>query len=185
MQHATGLSGTETGPKGPRTNGGHMTDEQEVLATLKASPGRRMLGMGSLWMLAILLIYVAFATPPSLVWQGFLLVMGAGSAWMADRMRRATAMQLDLTRDGLFDSSGACLCRVEEVEKVERGMFAFKPSNGFLVKLQRKEANVWRPGLWWRVGRRLGVGGMTSAAQGKAMADILATMAFERTGADQ
>lgn len=160
-----------------------MTGNTDILAEMEASTGRRALGIVSLWSLCGLLLYVAIASPPALGWQVFLLVLGFGAAWMAEKMRRATAMRLSLTQEGLFDSSGACLCRVEDVVRVERGMFAFKPSNGFLITLKTSAERAWLPGLWWRLGRRVGVGGMTPGGQGKAMADILAAMASERDAA--
>jgi len=69
---------------------------------------------------------------------------------------------------------------VADIERVDRGVFAFKPSNGFLVRTREPSARAWRPGLWWRFGRRIGVGGVTSANQTKAMSEILAAMLAER-----
>ena len=65
---------------------------------------------------------------------------------------------------------------------VDRGLFAFKPSNGFVVVLSQGGWRGWAPGLWWRLGRRLGVGGVTSAAQAKAMAEILSIEIARRDG---
>jgi hypothetical protein len=65
---------------------------------------------------------------------------------------------------------------------VERGAFAFKPSNGFLVRLDKPLGRGWAPGLWWRLGRLLGVGGVTSASQSKAMAEILSLELARRAG---
>lgn len=70
--------------------------------------------------------------------------------------------------------TGRPLALMEDIQEIERGMFALKPSNGFVVRLKTKAAPAWAPGLWWRTGRRLGVGGVTSAGAAKAMADLLA-----------
>jgi hypothetical protein len=40
------------------------------------------------------------------------------------------------------------LARIDEIASLDRGTFAFKPSNGFLLRLSRKGTRVWRPGLW-------------------------------------
>lgn len=157
-----------------------MNDSDEIVAVIEASAGRRFLGIGSLWGLAILLVYVAIAQPPELGWQMFLIVTGAGAAWMAELMRRATALRLELTMTELRDSGGTQLCRIEDVVSMERGMFAFKPSNGFLLNLNNRPGRVWRPGLWWRLGKRIGVGGMTPGSQGKTMAEIISAMVAER-----
>lgn len=155
-------------------------DTDRVLATITASPGRRILGIGALWFLSLMVIYVAIAQPPELGWQIFLLVLGGGSIWIAELMRRATSVSLELTRHELRDSAGVVLARMDEVTGLDRGMFAFKPSNGFLLRLDTKKPRAWRPGLWWSLGSRIGVGGMTPAHQAKFMAEIIATLLAER-----
>ncbi len=158
----------------------NASDTDQVLATITASPGRRFLGIGSLWILSLLVIYVAFARPPTFGWQIFLLVLGAGSIWIAEQMRRATSVTLELTRQELRDTTGAVLARMDEVEALDRGMFAFKPSNGFLMRLNITKPRAWRPGLWWSLGSRVGVGGMTPAHEAKFMAEVIASLLAER-----
>ena len=160
-------------------------DENEVLATVGASAGRRFLGLVSLGLLGILLIYIAFVRPPELVWQAFLILVGGAAMWIADAMRRATANVVELTPKGLRDSDGTVIAAFDDIQGMDRGFFAFKPSNGFLLKLRAgaQTNGVWRPGLWWRTGRRIGVGGMTPSNQTKFMADILSTMMAEREAA--
>lgn len=155
-------------------------DPDAVLATITASPGRRILGIGSLYILSLMVIYVAIAQPPDLGWQLFLFALGGGAIWIAELMRRATAFRLELTREELRDSSGAVLARVDEITGLDRGMFAFKPSNGFLLRLNKTKPRAWRPGLWWTLGSRIGVGGMTPAHQAKFMAEIIAALLVER-----
>ena len=157
-----------------------MADSEEILARVVASPGRRLLGVGALWTLAFLLVYLALAKPPALAWQLFLLAMGGAAAWLGFQMQAATRLCLELTSSELRDSSGACLARIDEIASIDRGMFAFKPSNGFLIRLHAPGARVWRPGLWWRLGRRIGVGGMTSARHTRPMADIISAVIAER-----
>ena len=157
-----------------------MSDE--ILAVVEASAIRRWLGIGMLVALGGMSCYVAFATPPEPAWQGFLIGVGLLALWVAERLRRATASRLELTRDALHDSSGAVLARVADVVTVDRGMMAFKPSNGFVVTTRAPGPRGWRPGLWWRLGRRIGVGGVASAHQTKAMAELLSAMVAERKG---
>lgn len=154
--------------------------DDDILATVRVSVLRRWLGVGVLLGFGGMVIYIALAVPPALHWQIFLLLIGAGSLWMAERMRRATALQLELTREELRCSDGTRIAAVGEIEAVERGTFAFKPSNGFLIRTRAGDARAWYPGLWWRLGRRVGVGGVTSAPQTKAMSEILAAVLAER-----
>ncbi|MDF1727013.1 MAG: hypothetical protein P1U53_04595 [Sulfitobacter sp.] len=153
-----------------------FADKDEILATVKASPGRRLLGLGSLGLLGLLLIYIAFAQPPSLAYQVFLIVTGGGAIWVADAMRRATASVVELTPLCLRDRDGTIIATIDDIEALDRGFFAFKPSNGFLIRTTSGGVRHWRPGLWWRFGRRIGVGGMTPGSQTKFMAEIIATM---------
>lgn len=157
-------------------------EAEEVLARIQASPGRRVLGVGSMAGMGFMLLAVALTAPPANpAWLVFLIVIGALALWLADAMRRATALSLDLTRDGIVCSDGEIVASIEEIESLDRGLFAFKPSNGFLMKLSTKRPSRWRPGLWWRVGMRVGIGGVTAAAQAKAMAEMIAAVQFEKS----
>jgi hypothetical protein len=109
-----------------------------------------------------------------------MLVFGEVALGIADVLRRATATGLEPTRERLRDEAGEVLCEVAEVARVERGPFAFKPSNRFLIVLGSAPGRRWAPGLKWRIGRRIGVGGVTSKGEAKAMADILAALVAER-----
>lgn len=151
-----------------------------VLATVQASQPRRWMGVIMLAVVGALVLYVAMSTPPSLAWQVFLVLVGVAALWMAERMRRATEQKLELTETELRCSDGQLVARIEDIENIERGAFAFKPSNGFLITLKTPGARVWQPGLWWRLGRRIGVGGVTPGSQTKFMSEIIAAQLAER-----
>ena len=87
-----------------------------------------------------------------------------------------------LTESELRSTEGDRIARVDEIEALDRGVLAFKPSNGFMVRTRTAQPRAWRPGLWWRVGRRVGIGGVTPGGQTKAMAEILAALMAEREG---
>lgn len=153
----------------------------EELARAHPSQPRRIFGVGTLGILGAILLGVGLARPPSeLPWLLFLLLSGAFALWAAWRQWEATAPSLVLTDEGLFDSEGCPIAHIDNIRSIDRGVFAFKPSNGFLLRLGRPEPRHWSPGLWWRMGRRVGVGGVTNAAETKAMADILAAMLARR-----
>lgn len=155
-----------------------MTDE--VVATIEASAPRRIMGVGMLAAVGVILLYVAFSTPPSAAWLVFLLAVGLGALWLAMRMWQATAHRIELTEEVLRCSDGTEIARVADIEIIDRGFFAFKPSNGFLMRTKTPAARAWYPGLWWRAGRRIGVGGVTPGAQSKATSEILAAMIARR-----
>ena len=49
-----------------------------------------------------------------------------------------------------------------------------------MLKTRTPGPRVWRPGIWWRIGRRVGIGGVMPGHQTKAMAEILAALQAER-----
>ena len=155
-------------------------DENEVLAVARASMGRRVLGILSLGSLGVLLLYIAFARSPEPGWQAFLVVIGLAALWCMNAMRQATANRIELTPTELRDSDGTVIVRLDQIENQDRGFFAFKPSNGFLIRSRTPAPRTWRPGLWWRMGRRIGIGGMTPGSQTKYMAEAIATILASR-----
>jgi len=151
-------------------------DEDGIYALVQASPARRVFAYGVLFLLGALVVYVTLVQPPALHWMVFMLGFGFLMLWQAERLRRATMHVIELTDTELRDSSGRVLARIDEIHSVERGTFAFKPSNGFTLVLQTKKPRAWMPGLWWRYGRRVGVGGVTNAGQSKFMAERISMM---------
>lgn len=156
-----------------------MTDE--VLVTVEASGLRRIMGVAMLAVIGVTLLYVAVATPPSLAWLVFLLLVGLAALWLSVRMWQATAYQIELTEEVLRCTDGTVIAQVADIETIDRGFFAFKPSNGFLIRTSTPGARIWLPGLWWRAGRRIGIGGVTPGSQTKTMSEILAAMIAKRS----
>ncbi|MGR3620984.1 hypothetical protein [Pseudophaeobacter sp.] len=153
----------------------------EVLVTVEASGLRRIMGVGMLGAIGLMLLYVASATPPSLGWLVFLLGVGIGALWLAVRMWQATEHKIELTEAELRSTDGTVIARVADIEAIDRGFFAFKPSNGFLIRTATPGGRTWQPGLWWRAGRRIGIGGVTPGSQSKSMSEILAAMIAQRS----
>jgi hypothetical protein len=151
-----------------------MTEQPQELARIRASAPRRVIGVSVMSLLGALVLYVGMAVPPqNLLWQIFLLVAGVSALLVAQLMWRATALDLVLTKEALTDTAGEELARLDNIARVERSAFAMKPSNGFLIVLKSPEKTVWRPGLWWRMGRRVAIGGVTAGSQTKPVADMI------------
>jgi hypothetical protein len=153
------------------------TDEEEVtLMVLGASAPRLWLGVFCTAGLGMLLFWIVFAGRPAMVYQVSFLGAGGVSLWLADRLRRAGQDRIVLTNRVLKTESGRVLTTVDNVRSVERGAFSFKPPNGFLVRLNEPCGQAWVPGLWWQRGRVIGVGGVVSAGQSRAMAEALTAL---------
>jgi hypothetical protein len=158
---------TDAGPQDETTG-------DRVLMRLVPSMGRRVFAVGVLYVLGALMIWIALSRPPGMGWAMVLVAFGAAALWAGEILRRATGLVLVLTEAGLRDSSGRWLARWDEIAQVERGTFALKPSNGFLLMLKAPTGRAWVPGLWWRVGRRVGVGGVTPMRSTKFMGEQMA-----------
>lgn len=151
---------------------------EDVIARLMPSQARRMFlslvtgGMGGLLVVALV------NAPPEGVLAGAALLGAAASfLFVAWRIWIGSNAFIELTDTALdeVEAGGARrrICLLDEIERVERGVVAMRPSNGFALRLHAPAPSAWGPGLWWRVGRRVGVGGMTSRADCKAMAEVL------------
>ena len=161
-----------------------MTDDptsEEILATVRAAPVRRWSAVAAMGVLGVLLGSVA-AEAPGLAALVF-AVAAAVAVLAAVAVARATARTLVLTRAGLFDDEGRVLAPFDRVEKVDRGAFAFKPSSGFVLHLDAPMPRAWAPGLWWRTGRRVGVGGTLAQRDARGIADLMSVMLMERSPA--
>ncbi|MCU4653182.1 hypothetical protein N8I71_10085 [Roseibacterium sp. SDUM158016] len=153
----------------------------DVLATINPKPARRWFAVGTTGLLGLILVYIAAAFPPAdLAWLAFLVALGAICLWWAWRVWTATAVTLELTRNELRERGGRQLCAVENIDRIDGSAFAFKPAAGFVIHLREPGTRVYAPGLWWRSGRRVAVGGATARAEGKAVAELLNVILAER-----
>lgn len=146
-----------------------------ILAIVAPSPIRRIMAVALLAALGGLLIYGAIGAEASLslLWRGILLGAAVLALWAGMQMLRAGDRQIELRAQDLRDSSGILLTTLADIEGVDRGALAFKPSNGFALRLRRPAERAWMPGLWWRWGRRIGIGGITPPSQTKFMSETI------------
>lgn len=155
-------------------------DEMGVYARASASPARRGFAYMVLLALGLVLLLLVFRTPPSLPLAIVMGGIGLGAILLAERLRRGTQHGLELTAEELRDTGGTVIAKVADITGVERGTFAFKPSNGFLIVTATKQERAWVPGLWWRMGRRVGVGGVLPSGEAKFMAEVISTLVTAR-----
>lgn len=158
-------------------------DPNEVLVTMTPKPVRRVVAAGSTGLLGVILVYIAAAFPPAdILWLLFLVAVGGVCLWWAWRVWQATAVKLELTRTELREETGRRLCAIDNVDRVDTSVFAFKPAAGFLIHLKEPMDRATAPGLWWRAGRRVAIGGATARGEGKAVAELINVMLAERQG---
>ncbi|MCB2093371.1 MAG: hypothetical protein KDE11_03095 [Rhodobacteraceae bacterium] len=151
------------------------------LARITPSAMRRLIAVATLAFVGILLITIAFIRSPADFSSAvFLLSAGVLALGLGVVFHRVSRCGLVLSEEELRDTSGRLLAKVADIRRVERGFLAFRPSNGFSLHLTVAGTRAWVPGLWWRFGRRIGVGGIISGAEGRAMADLIAALVLRR-----
>ena len=160
-----------------------MDTPEDILATITPSPARLWMAIAMLVALGVVLLGIGVRMPlDALFWQVLVLALAGLCIWMALQLYAVAGLRIELTKAGLRDSAGRDMARFEDITGVERGALAFKPSNGFLLRTKTPGPRVWVPGVWWRVGRSVGVGGVTPGHEAKAMADMIAIRLAMRDG---
>ena len=157
--------------------------QDEIIGYIAPNIARRSFAVFCLGGLGFLLIMIAATNPPQhLFWLLLLIVFGVGSLGMTYKLWEASSHKLILTRECLREENGRVLFNMDNVESVDRGFLAMKPAGGFIVFLHKPEegGRVYAPGLWRRWGRSVAVGGVTSAGEAKAVADLIKIILAER-----
>ncbi len=156
--------------------------DPDLLAVLHPSTPRRVVGAGALAALGLAVLWLGAAGDAAVGWRAGLALAGLLFLWGGRTLWRATSERIELRGDGLVTGGGRRLAALSEIAAVNRGSFAVRPTNGFVLRLRSAQGAAWAPGLYWRLGRTLGIGGATSGAAARAMADILALRLAERDG---
>ena len=148
-----------------------QADEDGVYARITIAPARFYFAFAVQVALGLVLIYMAFVSPAGIIGKTLLIVLGAFMLLQANRLRNSIDCAVMLTDEGLVTNEGVVLAPIDQIKEVSRGAFALKPSNGFSVTLTESLGFLWVPGLWWRFGKRVGIGGVTGAGAAKFMAE--------------
>ncbi len=145
-----------------------------TLFELKAAPARRYFALFILYLLGALLCVLAWnSDAAAMSWRAVLFIVGLAVFVLAGRLGQATKGRLLLTEEALTDETGCVVATLADITSVDRGALAVKPSNGFTLRLRNRTTRRWAPGLFWANGKRVGVGGVTEAGAGKAMAEMI------------
>lgn len=155
--------------------------DREIIAVLEASLMRRVLAVAMLVGVAGLMLYATFGAGTSVALKIGGAAFGLLALVSASGLYKSTLHRIELTEDGLRDSSGTSIARIEDIAELDRGLLALKPTNGFVLRTHAPLDRAWRPGLWWRFGRRIGVGGVVPGPQARVMADRLSELIAART----
>lgn len=152
-----------------------------IILKIQPNLGRRIFSILLLCICAAVIMNIAFSdTMHSMPLKFILIGFGVAFLWQAQASFRFANAALILKHDGIYDDQDNLICDLSNIALVDRGWFSFKPSNGFLLRLHAPQSRKWSPGLYWCIGRRLGIGGALSPAQTKAMSDKLILLMQEK-----
>ena len=138
---------------------------------------RTTTGIAVMTALAALLLRSALAQQG--IAQAVMIAAALAALALALAMWRGRRDRLSWTDAGLTDAAGRVIARRDGIARVDRNPMALKPSNGFTLHMTEPQARAWQPGLYWRIGQRVGVGGLTSPGVAKALADRIALETVE------
>lgn len=152
-------------------------DNSDILATASISGVRRWLTIIPGIFAGALLAWYGLNAPFPQIWVNVFavvvgLVMALGASWLLS----ATSRGIYLTPKELRDINGALIARISDMKKLERETISYKPAHGFIIVLAEPARSHWSPGVWWRTGQRVGVGGFLHADQTKAMAGAIRSL---------
>ncbi|WP_022705330.1 hypothetical protein [Pseudorhodobacter ferrugineus] len=154
---------------------------EPVLARLDVSQPRRVIGVAVQIALGVVLVSLAISFPrEQMALRLAMLILGGLMFFAAQLTWRATTVGLVLTASGVRDDNGRLLAEMGNVREVSRGAFALKPSHGFSLVLFQGMGFAWVPGLWWRIGKRVGIGGVTPSQPARYMAETIAALVAQR-----
>ena len=151
-------------------------DEKIILPelTITASQPRRIFMLAVLAALGLIFVLLGFSSAPvAMGWRVAFVAVAAVIFYYLPVINRSTAVGLTFDGTRLTDTNGIEICRLDQVTTVEKGALAFKPTNGFTLRLKEPAPRGWSPGIWWRFGRNVGVGGVLSGNQTKLMAEAI------------
>ncbi len=153
-----------------------VTGATQPVVRMAASGARRVVGTAAVALLGAMVADVGISGAYGVPERVLILATAALAMAMAVWLWRSGTVVLEY-RGGVLRETGPdgrVLAEIENIHRVDRGAFAFKPSNGFLLSLNAAATIAWVPGLWWRRGRKVGVGGLVPANQAKLVAEMIA-----------
>ncbi|MCY4542472.1 MAG: hypothetical protein OXB95_08795 [Rhodobacteraceae bacterium] len=147
--------------------------QNEAIATIAPSPARRAITTLLLLVLGGLLIDSSFANRSAVVFGSITMAIGVASIALAYVIYRTTRHSIELRGSAVVSTDGTLLAELDNISKIEIGLLDFKPASGFTIRLHEPMPAAWKVGLWWRIGRSVGIGGCTPKSDAKQFATIL------------
>ena len=80
-------------------------------------------------------------------------------------------------KDGsIFLPDGRLLCKLSSIETVDTSPYTFKSTNGFIIRLKERSSLDWSPGLFWKLNKRISIGGLITKSESKWLSTAIITI---------
>ena len=125
--------------------------------------------------LLLFLCYTISKIEEDLTLLDFLLIPTIIFLWLCFRkfLKRYSKVGFLINQSGLFNLDGSVICEIGDIERIDVSPYTFKSANGFIVILKTKSSFKSIPGLYWRLGKRISIGGLVSKNESKFLSQTL------------
>ncbi len=96
--------------------------------------------------------------------------------WLRKFLNHYSKIGFLINKVGLFDLNENIICKIDDIKRIDASPYTFKSANGFLILLDTKSSFKSIPGLYWRYGHRISIGGLVSKHESKYLAGILSDL---------
>ena len=93
--------------------------------------------------------------------------------WFKNFLKKYSKVGFLINEQGLFNLDKSPICKMHEIDRVDASPYTFKSANGFIIILKTKNSFESVPGLYWKVGKRISIGGLVSKNESKFLSGLL------------
>ena len=139
-------------------------------------PSHRIKILGTIiFGLLLFLIYTVSSLDNEITLLDFLLIplIILLALWFKSFLNRYSKMGFLINQEGLFNLDKSLICRIDEIDQIDTSPYTFKSANGFIVILKTKNSFKTVPGLYWRLGKRISIGGLIAKNESKFVSSTL------------
>ncbi len=93
--------------------------------------------------------------------------------WLKRFLKKFSKIGFLINELGIFNLDESIICKIENIKKIDVSPYTFKSANGFIIFQKTKGSFKIVPGLYWRAGKRISIGGLISKNESKFLSSTL------------
>ena len=139
-------------------------------------PGHRIKILGAIiFGLLVFLTFTISKLDQAISLSDFLLIPAIimFGLWFKRFLKRYSNVGFLINDTGLFNLDETIVCKMSDIARVDVSPYTFKSANGFIVLLKTQSSFKSIPGLYWRLGKRISIGGLVSKNESKFLSGAL------------